>query len=80
MTFFRVFVTRGVTESPSKISSLERLHLYNCLEIGSLPEEGLPRGLKELYIKHCPPIKQRCQEGGPYRGKIAHIRDIEVDG
>jgi hypothetical protein len=45
-----------------------------------LPEEGLPRGLKELYIKQCPLIKQRCQEGGQDRAKIAHIRDIEIDG
>ncbi|XP_062207184.1 putative disease resistance protein RGA1 [Phragmites australis] len=63
-----------------EVSSLETLLIGNCPEIESLPEEGLPRGLKELYIKQCPLIKQRCQEGGPDRGKIAHIRDIEIDG
>ncbi|KAL6614308.1 hypothetical protein ACP70R_036578 [Stipagrostis hirtigluma subsp. patula] len=62
-----------------EISSLETLRIGNCPEIESLPEEGLPRGLKELYIKQCPQIKQRCQEGGPDRGKIAHIRDTEID-
>ena len=25
-------------------------------------------------------IKQRCQQGGQDRVKIAHIRDIEIDG
>lgn len=63
-----------------EVSSLETLLIGNCPEIESLPEEGLPMGLKELYIKQCPLIKQRCQEGGLDRGKIAHIRDIEIDG
>uniref|UniRef100_A0A8R7PUI4 Disease resistance protein RGA3 n=2 Tax=Triticum urartu TaxID=4572 RepID=A0A8R7PUI4_TRIUA len=63
-----------------KVSSLETLHISNCRELESLPEEGLPRGLKELYINQCPKIKQRCQEGGQDRVKIAHIRDIEIDG
>lgn len=63
-----------------EVSSLETLLICNCPEIESLPEEGLPRGLKELYIKQCPQIKQRCQGGGQDRVKIAHIRDIEIDG
>uniref|UniRef100_A0ACD5VW35 Uncharacterized protein n=1 Tax=Avena sativa TaxID=4498 RepID=A0ACD5VW35_AVESA len=63
-----------------EVSSLETLHISNCREIEGLPEEGLPSGLKELYIKQCPLIKQRCQEGGQDRVKIAHIRDIEIDG
>jgi Leucine-rich repeat (LRR) protein len=71
---------QSLPESLSEVSSLETLHIGNCPEIESLPEEGLPRGLKELYIKQCPLIKQRCQESGPDRGKIVHIRDIEIDG
>jgi Leucine-rich repeat (LRR) protein len=63
-----------------EVSSLETLHISNCLEIEGLPEEGLPSGLKELYIKECPKLTQRCQEGGQDRVKIAHIRDIEIDG
>lgn len=63
-----------------EVSSLETLHIWNCPGIESLPEEGLPRWVKELYIKQCPLIKQRCQEGGQDRAKIAHIRDIEIDG
>ncbi|KAK1667735.1 hypothetical protein QYE76_055894 [Lolium multiflorum] len=69
-----------LASSLSEVSSLETLHISNCLEIEGLPEEGLPSGLKELYIKECPKLKQRCQEGGQDRVKIAHIRDIEIDG
>lgn len=63
-----------------EVSSLETLFIDNCPEIESLPEKGLPKGLKELYIKQCPLINQRCQEGGMDRGKIVHIKDIEIDG
>ncbi|PUZ54311.1 hypothetical protein GQ55_5G121100 [Panicum hallii var. hallii] len=63
-----------------EVSSLETLFIDNCPEVESLPEKGLPNGLKELYIKQCPQINQRCQEGGLDRGKIVHIRDIEIDG
>lgn len=62
------------------ISSLETLRISNCPGVESLPKEGLPMGLNELYIKGCPQIKQQCQEGGEYHAKIAHIRDIEIDG
>uniref|UniRef100_A0A0D9V6X1 Uncharacterized protein n=1 Tax=Leersia perrieri TaxID=77586 RepID=A0A0D9V6X1_9ORYZ len=62
------------------ISSLETLLICNCPGVESLPEEGLPMGLKELYIKQCPLIKQQCEEGGEYRARIRHIRDIEIDG
>lgn len=36
-----------------EVSSLETLHISNCREIEGLPEEGLPSGLRELYIKKC---------------------------
>ncbi|KAL6853802.1 hypothetical protein ACP4OV_019831 [Aristida adscensionis] len=71
---------QGLPPGLHEVSSLEALHISNCPEIKNLPEEGLPMGLKELYIKECPVIRQRCQEGGVDRCKIAHIRDIEIDG
>jgi len=62
------------------LSSLEKLHLYNCPILQCLPEEGLPKSISELRIRNCSLLKQCCknQEGEDWE-KIAHIKYIEVD-
>lgn len=63
-----------------QINSLKTLMVSNCPEIMHFPEEGLPRELNELYVKNCPLLKHKCQVGGPDRIKIAHVKNVEIDG
>uniref|UniRef100_A0A0D9WI37 Uncharacterized protein n=1 Tax=Leersia perrieri TaxID=77586 RepID=A0A0D9WI37_9ORYZ len=61
-------------------SCLKVMTILKCPLIPCLPEHGLPESLKELYIKECPLITQRCQEnGGEDWHKIAHVPVIEID-
>ncbi|KAI5341966.1 hypothetical protein L3X38_009841 [Prunus dulcis] len=62
------------------LTSLERLELENCPKLASIPVEGLPISLGELYIISCPLLKDKCQPGskGRYLPKISHIPRIEI--
>ncbi|XP_050112567.1 putative disease resistance RPP13-like protein 1 [Malus sylvestris] len=61
------------------LTSLQSLQLLNCPKLASIPEEGLPPSLKELWIYGCPVLKERCQPGkGRYWHKISHIPCIQI--
>ncbi|CAN6556105.1 unnamed protein product [Malus baccata var. baccata] len=63
------------------LTSLQSLGLWNCPKLASIPEEGLPPSLENLWIYGCPVLKERCQPGkGRYWHKISHIPCIEIDG
>ncbi|KAG6481018.1 hypothetical protein ZIOFF_057609 [Zingiber officinale] len=55
------------------ITSLETLHIKKCPEVKSLPQNGLPGGLKEIHINACHrELKQRCSWSGADGHKISH--------
>ncbi|TQD85023.1 hypothetical protein C1H46_029414 [Malus baccata] len=62
------------------LTSLQYLQLSDCPKLASIPEEGLPPSLAQLWIYECPVLKERCQPGkGRYWHKISHIPKIEID-
>ncbi|CAN6693357.1 unnamed protein product [Malus baccata var. baccata] len=62
------------------LTSLQSLKLFRCPKLASIPEEGLPPSLEELWIEGCPVLKERCQPGkGRYWHKISHIPYIRID-
>ncbi|TQE02044.1 hypothetical protein C1H46_012363 [Malus baccata] len=62
------------------LTSLQSLELSNCPKLASIPEEGLPPSLKQLFIYVCPVLAKRCQPGrGRYWHKISHIPYIDIN-
>nr|CAD1835489.1 unnamed protein product [Ananas comosus var. bracteatus] len=62
-------------------SSIKKLSIGFCPKIRSLPENGLPASLKELYIWGCPLLKERCvKEQGLDWQLIAYLPYIFIDG
>ncbi|XP_068337188.1 putative disease resistance RPP13-like protein 1 [Pyrus communis] len=56
------------------LTSLQSLHLSNCPQLASIPEEGLPPSLTQLLIYGCVVLEERCERGkGRYWHKISHI-------
>ncbi|XP_024027314.1 putative disease resistance RPP13-like protein 1 [Morus notabilis] len=63
-----------------QLISLQHLKIYYFEELESLPEEGLPLSLTNLFILGCPLLKERCQRGtGEDWPKIQHIPYIRID-
>jgi Leucine-rich repeat (LRR) protein len=64
----------------STLPSLKKFTLEACRMISSLPQEGLPRSLKELYISQCSVTLMRgCEpDKGAEWPKISHIPYIRV--
>ncbi|KAJ9159179.1 hypothetical protein P3X46_024701 [Hevea brasiliensis] len=69
-------LSRGIQE----LTSLVQLWIINCPNVWSLPKEGLPPTLGQLYIGNCPLLKRRCsKEKGEYWPIIAHIPHMVID-
>ncbi|KAL5545571.1 hypothetical protein UlMin_005258 [Ulmus minor] len=62
------------------LTSLRLLTVINCPKLKTIPEEGLPTSIKQLYIWECPLLEEKCErEKGEYWTKIAHIPSIEIN-
>ncbi|KAK1577999.1 hypothetical protein Q3G72_026752 [Acer saccharum] len=62
------------------LTCLEKLNLSQCPKLKYFPDDGLPKSLKQLEIKDCPLLEERCKEGeGPYWSIISHLSK-EVSG
>ncbi|XP_020099286.1 putative disease resistance protein RGA1 isoform X2 [Ananas comosus] len=70
---------QSLTQSMTKLCSLENLGVYNASLIRSLPD--LPTSLCTLCITGCHPVlKERCQENiGLDWPKIANIRYVRIE-
>ncbi|KAJ4812807.1 Disease resistance protein (TIR-NBS-LRR class) family [Rhynchospora pubera] len=72
------------TQLPSSLvtlPSLRKLKLYECANLESLPENGMPAFLWELALDKCSQnLVQRCQPGGEDWQLIAHVPFIRIDG
>ncbi|XP_058721434.1 putative disease resistance RPP13-like protein 1 [Vicia villosa] len=62
------------------LKSLSSIWIDNCPSLESLPEEGLPNSLYNLYIEDCPLVKEKYKkEGGERWHTISHIPRVFID-
>ena len=62
------------------LTSLESLLIFNCPNLASFPDVGLPSSLLRLYIQWCPLLKKQCKrDKGREWSKIAHIPCVRID-
>ncbi|KAH9726728.1 putative disease resistance protein [Citrus sinensis] len=62
------------------LTSLQSLWIWNCPNLTSFPEVGLPSSLLDLEIEDCPKLKKACKrDEGKEWPKIAHIPGVEID-
>ncbi|XP_078176460.1 putative disease resistance protein RGA4 [Carex rostrata] len=78
---FRCCILKCLPSTLWLLTSLKKLHIDDCPQMLSLPENGLPKNLAELYIDECPYLIDRCQptEGDDWH-KISHIPFVRLDG
>uniref|UniRef100_A0A7N2MV62 R13L1/DRL21-like LRR repeat region domain-containing protein n=1 Tax=Quercus lobata TaxID=97700 RepID=A0A7N2MV62_QUELO len=62
------------------LTSLERLQIFSCPNLTSLPERmSHLTSLQTLSISYCPQLKQRCEkENGEDWDKISHIPNLHI--
>ncbi|XP_061998923.1 disease resistance protein TAO1-like [Rosa rugosa] len=58
------------------LTSLKWLRIHNCPKLTTIPKEGLPLSLTQLYIHECPLLEERCK--GRYQPKIAYIPCVQI--
>ncbi|TXG55863.1 hypothetical protein EZV62_017176 [Acer yangbiense] len=61
------------------LTCLEKLILSDCPKLKYFPDDGLPKSLKQLEIKGCPMLEERCQEDEGLRLPIVS-HSFEVSG
>ncbi|KAJ4829998.1 hypothetical protein Tsubulata_028026, partial [Turnera subulata] len=62
------------------LNSLEDLWISGCPKLKSLPRDGLPPSLLQLYIQDCPLLKRKCKlHSGKEFSKISHIPCVLID-
>ncbi|KAG8479789.1 hypothetical protein CXB51_029649 [Gossypium anomalum] len=62
------------------VTSLQKLSIYDCPKLTSLPEKDLLLSLECLFIRGCPLLEEGCSRGkGREWSKIAHIPRVEID-
>ncbi|XP_030455438.2 putative disease resistance protein At3g14460 [Syzygium oleosum] len=62
------------------LSSLVQLWIIDCPKLRDLPEDGLPPSLRQLYIKGCEILEDRCSKlTGDYWPLIQEIPRILID-
>ncbi|XVF81947.1 hypothetical protein PTKIN_Ptkin16aG0003200 [Pterospermum kingtungense] len=63
------------------LTSLEKLYLFDCPNLKSLPAKDMLSSLLKLQIRNCPVLKEGCEkEKGAEWSKIAHIRYLVTSG
>ncbi|XVF18411.1 hypothetical protein REPUB_Repub11eG0019100 [Reevesia pubescens] len=62
------------------LTSLQRLTLWNCPKLTSLPEKDMLLSLLRFHIRQCPLLKEGCKrDKGREWSKIAHIPYVVID-
>ncbi|KAF8008504.1 hypothetical protein BT93_K2240 [Corymbia citriodora subsp. variegata] len=60
------------------LTSLHKLHIYNCPNIKCFPKRALPPNLRELAIVGCENVKQSLREWGYHR--LTSLDALVIDG
>ncbi|KAM3684170.1 hypothetical protein ACJW31_11G023100 [Castanea mollissima] len=73
-----VFLSSKVFQN---LSALERLNIWICPKLASLPDNGLPPSLLELQIYECPVLKQHCKKGKgqEWLKNIINIPSVQIN-
>ncbi|WOH09434.1 hypothetical protein DCAR_0728891 [Daucus carota subsp. sativus] len=70
---------KSLPESLAKLPSFERLRIWNCNNLKSLPVFHESHSLQYLKIFQCTILEERCRrESGPEWFKIQHIPRIQI--
>ncbi|KAB2059937.1 hypothetical protein ES319_A11G342200v1 [Gossypium barbadense] len=55
------------------LTSLQRLGIYGCPKLASLPEKDMLLSLEELYISNCPLLEEGCSRGKRPNGTTGEV-------
>ena len=63
------------------LTSLQQLHVLDCLKLESMPKEGLPTSLSIIQIEGCPLLRKWWQsKKGKERREIPDVDHVLIDG